>query len=502
MHKVSIIFNEGPPRPERFETRDCYPLQSKETKQIIADRLQQLKIITSLTYPKNRVCYVFDEMMTKHEYLFDDLSHPERPERIIEINKRFLEFSLVNRMKKLKGRSATTDELYLAHTYKHINFIRKLAEKDDLREASEQFDSVYLHSSTFECASHAAGSILQVVDEVLNGHSMCGVCVVRPPGHHAESDQPHGFCIFNNVAVAAQYAIRDHGLKRVLIVDWDVHHGNGIQHIFEKNPNVLYISLHRYDYGAFFPRSNDGDYNVVGEGLGEGFNVNIPWNKRTMGDAEYITAFQHIVLPIAYEFNPELVLISAGFDAAIGDPLGKYKVSPEAYGYFTHWLSALASGQTIVCLEGGYNVNTISYCMTMCTKTLLGDPLPHLQSFGRNSINSSSIETLHNVISVQMKYWNSLRFNKKLPHFGNVLPHNDSSQISDKLDNLRLDDTPNSSSLSSTPSTQRDADKNDKTTNTPNTCSNFNSGYVEAGPSKPVEKKPTLVDYLSENMQV
>lgn len=503
MHKVSITFHGGPPRPDRFATRNCYPLQSAETQRNIQERLDHLKITTNLTFPNNRVCYVYDEIMTKHENLFDELSHPEKPERIVEIHKRFQEFLLLDRMKHLKLRQATTDELCLAHSYKHIKFIRKAVEKGGLREVSEKFDSVYLHSSTYECASYAAGSVLQVVDEVLNGASQSGVCVVRPPGHHAESDTPHGFCIFNNVAIAAQYAIRDHGLKRVLIIDWDVHHGNGIQHIFEKDPNVLYISLHRYDFGSFFPRSKDGDYDVVGEGLGEGFNVNIPWNKRTMGDSEYSTAFQHIILPIAYEFNPELVIVSAGFDAAVGDPLGKYKVTPEAYGYFTHWLSALANGRIIVCLEGGYNVNSISYSMTMCTKALLGDPLPQLQSFGRSSINSSCIETLQNVVSVQKKYWKSLRFNKKLPFYENNLSKFvDSSPLSEKFDNLRLEDSPMSSSVSSSPSPQKDLGDNDKFNANPNETCETNLSDLAAGPSKPIEKKQTLVDYLSDNMQV
>lgn len=158
--------------------------------------------------------------------------------------------------------------------------MRKTVERiDELQNVADAYNSVYFHPKTFECASVAAGSVLQVVDVVLNGCARSGVCVVRPPGHHAESDLPHGFCIFNNAAIAANYAIRDHGMKRVLIVDWDVHHGNGTQHIFESSPNVLYISVHRYDHGNFFPKKVDADYTVVGEGSGEGFNVNIPWNK-------------------------------------------------------------------------------------------------------------------------------------------------------------------------------------------------------------------------------
>lgn len=183
-------------------------------------------------------------------------------------------------MKALEARTATQDELCLVHSSDHVELMQKTVEQSkDLKVSGDRYNSVYFHPKTFECAKLAAGSVLTVVDEVLNGDSRSGVCIVRPPGHHAESDLPHGFCIFNNVSIAAQYAISSHGLKRVLIVDWDVHHGNGTQHIFEQDPKVLYISLHRYDHGSFFPKGEDGDYKVIGSGAGEGFNVNIPWNK-------------------------------------------------------------------------------------------------------------------------------------------------------------------------------------------------------------------------------
>lgn len=141
-------------------------------------------------------------------------SHPEKPERLEMIDQRFKEFNLFQRLHKLPIRSATTDELCLAHTRSHVNAMRKIVESNELQASCERFNSVYFHPKTFECACIAAGSVLQVVDEVLNGNSRSGVCVIRPPGHHAESDLPHGFCIFNNVAVGAQYAVRDHGLKR------------------------------------------------------------------------------------------------------------------------------------------------------------------------------------------------------------------------------------------------------------------------------------------------
>lgn len=377
----------------------------------------------------------------------------------------------------------------LVHSPLHVEAMKEIVKQEDLHEASYKFNSVYLHPSTYDCATVSAGSVLQVVDEVLNGQSRSGLCVVRPPGHHAEHDEPHGFCIFNNVSIAAKYAIDIHGLKRVLIVDWDVHHGQGTQHIFEDDPRVLYISVHRYDSGNFFPKSKDADFTEIGSGTGKGFNVNIPWNKKGMADMEYIMAFQSIILPIAYDFDPELVLVSAGFDASIGDQLGGCKVTPEAYGHFTHWLSALANGRIILCLEGGYNVNSISHSMALCAKSLLGDPLPMLQMPPRwNGINASALETIQNVMTIQSGYWKCLKFNKKLPEV----------DINDNKVQKNLESTMQALNLGS-PSDGNDTDEKTEKSPVPEASS---SSSDQAGSSKAVEAKQTLSDYLAENIDV
>ncbi|XP_055712134.1 histone deacetylase 6 isoform X2 [Phlebotomus papatasi] len=435
LHQVVSVFKGITERPERFDTRNCYPVQNEERIRTVNERLQRLEMSTNLRVAPNRVCLVYDEAMAEHRNVFE--VHPECPKRITSIWDKLGEFGVVGRMHRVGSRVATVEELCLVHSPEHVKLMEESVQRKDLEVIGEQYNSVYFHSSTWNCATLAAGSVLQVVDDVLNGNSRCGVCVVRPPGHHAESDLPHGFCIFNNVSVAAEYAVRSHGLKRVLIVDWDVHHGNGTQHIFETRRDVLYISLHRFDQGNFFPKGPDGDYVEVGSGTGEGFNVNIPWNRRGMGDAEYTAAFHNIIMPIAYEFDPELVLVSAGFDAAIGDPLGGCKVSPEAYGHFTHWLSSLANGRVIICLEGGYNVNSIAYAMTMCSKALLGDPLPPLDICNRD-LNSSCIETIRNVLSVQKKYWKCLKFNKKVPNFVSE----DTTNLSEMVQGMTISDEP------------------------------------------------------------
>ncbi|XP_076299749.1 histone deacetylase 6 isoform X1 [Lasioglossum baleicum] len=419
-HLPVVTFNGTEERQDIYETSECYPVQSKEALETFDLKLNALILHTNLSKAPNKVCIVYDERMLKHCDISDD-THPEKPNRISGIYKWFQECNILDRCYVQQGRSATMEELLLAHSKEHIDRIKGTAstKAKELKKLESSFNSVYLHPETWISASVSTGSLLQVVGSVLNGESQSGVAVVRPPGHHAEDDMPCGFCIFNNIAVAAKYAIECHQLKKVLIVDWDVHHGNGTQSIFEEDPKVLYISVHRYDNGSFFPNSKNANYTSVGCGAGKGFNVNIPWNKKGMGDAEYIAAFQQVVMPIACQFNPELILVSAGFDACIGDPLGGCLVSPELYGHLVHWLSSLANGRVILSLEGGYNINSISHAMALCTKTLLGDPLPMLES-GLIPC-SSAINSINNVLKTQKQYWSNLIFNVSLPR-ENVLP--------------------------------------------------------------------------------
>ncbi|KAK2841392.1 hypothetical protein Q7C36_012971 [Tachysurus vachellii] len=316
-------------------------------------------------------------------------------------------WGLVDRCRRIPARLATEQELALCHGSEHIAMIKSTEQMKprDLNRLGHEYNS-----ST---------------SAILTGQVRNGVAIVRPPGHHAERDAACGFCFFNTAALTARYAQSiTHNALRVLILDWDVHHGNGTQHIFENDGqvgkeilvfrfksfiyfHVLYISLHRYEDGSFFPCSEDADYDKVGRGKGKGYNVNIPWNKARMGDVEYLAAFHHVVMPIAREFAPELVLVSAGFDAARGDPLGGYQVTPECYGHLTHQLLSLAAGRVLVILEGGYNLTSISNSMAMCTSMLLGDtppPLPPLPP-----PHQSAAVSINNVLRAHAPYWRSLR---------------------------------------------------------------------------------------------
>ncbi|KAK4477806.1 hypothetical protein RD792_017068 [Penstemon davidsonii] len=221
----------------------------------------------------------------------------------------------------------------------------------------------------------------QVAEKVAKGELDSAFAIVRPPGHHAEEDEPMGFCLYNNVAVATSFLLNERvrtgfilpelGIKKVLIVDWDVHHGNGTQKMFYKDPRVLFFSVHRHECGTFYPTGEDGSYVMIGEGPGEGYNINVPWENGRCGDADYLAVWDHILVPVAKEFNPDIVIISAGFDAAIGDPLGGCRVSPYGYSILLDKLMEFAGGKIVMALEGGYNLNSLANSVHACVEVLL-----------------------------------------------------------------------------------------------------------------------------------
>ncbi|KAG7262320.1 hypothetical protein CRUP_036507 [Coryphaenoides rupestris] len=259
----------------------------------------------------------------------------------------------------------------------------------------------------YHCAKLAVGATLQLVDRVMTGNVRNGMALVRPPGHHSQHSAANGFCVFNNVAIAAQYAKKHHGAKRVLIVDWDVHHGQGVQYCFEEDPSVLYFSWHRYEHQNFWPNLRESDFDSVGRGKGAGFNVNVPWNQVGMDNSDYLAVFFHVLLPIAYEFGPDLVFICAGFDSAIGDPEGHMCATPDIFGHLTHLLMNLADGRVCAVLEGGYNLTSLAQSVCQTVHTLLGDPSPHPAPLGGPC--QSALESVHSARSVHKKHWSCLK---------------------------------------------------------------------------------------------
>lgn len=220
-----------------------------------------------------------------------------------------------------------------------------------------------------------------------------------------------GFCILNNVAVAARHLQKCGLAKRILILDWDIHHGNGTQKIFLSDPTVLFISLHRHDHGRFYPHGVEGSSSFVGEEPAMGFSVNVAWNGPGITDADYLAAFLRVVLPIAMDFQPDFVLVSAGFDAAEGDPIGQCKVTPRGFALMTHLLTTLANGKILLVLEGGYNIPGIAACAEACMRVLLGEPVATLPPSPDLAVltetSSSALHSIEATVRAQSKYWSA-----------------------------------------------------------------------------------------------
>ncbi|ELU40937.1 histone deacetylase complex protein [Rhizoctonia solani AG-1 IA] len=388
-------------------------------------------------YHHLRTGYCYDSAMTMHTQHGVDPDdpesehHPEKPQRITCIRAILANNRLLERMHQIPIRQVRTNEVMLVHTRDLVDKVagleRSIAMTNEHITQTAQFYeqlSLYVTQATSQAAALSCGGVIECALAVARGQVRNSFAIVRPPGHHAEPDEHMGFCFYNNVAVATRVVFNETPVKRVLILDWDVHHGNGTQLAFEDDPNVLYISIHRYDGGEFYPGGTYGSMNSVGLGAGKGKSVNIPWPEGHMGDADYMYAFLNIVMPIAYEFAPELVfstlfyslapsikcssnlIVSAGFDAAAGDTLGNCEVTPECYAHMTALLSTLAGGKLVVALEGGYNLDSIAKSALAVTRALLGDPLPELPRLDASEI---ATEVVWQVARIQSQYWHCIQ---------------------------------------------------------------------------------------------
>jgi acetoin utilization deacetylase AcuC-like enzyme len=284
--------------------------------------------------------------------------HPERRERLSATLGHLERQAWFEHIDRVAPHPA--DEAWIETTHSHALLARARAA---CREGASFLDvtDVGICSASFDIALLAAGGALELCDRVAGGQLDNGFALMRPPGHHAERDMALGFCLFNNVAIAARYLQRHHGIDKVAILDWDVHHGNGTQHTFEEDPSVLYVSLHQYPY---YPGT--GAASETGSGAGAGATLNCPMPAGA-GDAEYEHAFVDRVLPKIDAFAPQLVLLSAGFDAHADDPLAQMRLSTAFYGWMTDRVIELshkhAHGRIVSLLEGGYNIGALPLCV-------------------------------------------------------------------------------------------------------------------------------------------
>lgn len=305
-----------------------------------------------------------DSRVRKHDI---GPGHPEQPERYTAVMDRLECSGLLRDLERLHVRNATDDELALVHTREYLALVER-----EIRQNRPQLSTGDTDISThsLEAACVAAGCVLSAVDAVFSGIVVNAFCVVRPPGHHASGARGMGFCFFNNIAIGAKYAQREYCAERVLIADWDVHHGNGTQDIFYEDGSVLFFSTHQ---SPWYPGTGDASEQGAGDGAGKTINCPLPAGS---GAVEIVGAFRNILLPAAQEFQPDLILISAGFDSRIDDPLGQFLLIDKDFSDLTCMMTDLAGkycdGRVVSVLEGGYNLEGLASAAETHVRALHG----------------------------------------------------------------------------------------------------------------------------------
>jgi len=336
-------------------------------------------------YKAHLAGYPHVESPQRLQVIYDMLDGPEMSGRFIEIS----------------PRDATDQELAWVHSKSHI---KKVADTDGKAHTSLDPDT-QTTSMSYQAAKKAVGGLFCLIDKIFDGTVHNGFALVRPPGHHAERDRAMGFCLFNNVACAALYAMNVYAVKKVLIVDWDLHHGNATQNTFYRDPAVLYFSTHQFPY---YPGS--GNLTEVGHEDGKGFTVNVALQPGC-GDTEFFQIFEKILVPITSSFEPELILISAGFDTYVDDPLGGMNMSTKGYAALTRIMMGLANkysaDRLLVTLEGGYHLAGLKKSVKAVLEELLQESIltkDDLETFKEGHMPP----VVEEVLNVQRAYWPTL----------------------------------------------------------------------------------------------
>ena len=330
--------------------------------------------------------------------------HPESHERLEALYRMLQEPGMKENYVEIKPRMATQEELELIHGPAYVRMVASTA-----GQAMTMLDpDTYACSKSYETAKLAAGGTLSAVDKVMKGELDNAFAFIRPPGHHAEANRAMGFCLFNNVAIAAGYALKAYKIHKVLIIDWDLHHGNGTQHSFYERADVLYFSTHQYPY---YPGT--GFFSETGSGVGKGFTVNVPLTAGP-GDGEYSKVFEEILEPIALEFKPDIVFVSAGFDIYYQDPLGGMQVTPEGFANLAkiilEFAQATCKGKVVFVLEGGYHLEGLRDSAREVLKTMRGEILAggRDEKIGKQADPRIIDPILKKVKETQKPFWKNL----------------------------------------------------------------------------------------------
>ncbi|MBT5869680.1 MAG: histone deacetylase [Nitrospinaceae bacterium] len=309
----------------------------------------------------NKTGYASDPFYLRHE----TEPHPENPGRLTAIQNRLESSEFYNNLTPIQPRKATVDEIANIHD---LGYIASVEQNCADHNRNLDADTV-ISQDSYNAALLSAGAGMTAIDQLVDGKINNAFCAVRPPGHHAEQDRAMGFCLFNNVAIAARYAQKIKALNKIFIFDWDVHHGNGTQHSFYNDPSVYYASAHQH---PFYPGSGAEEETGTGEGLGT--TLNLPMDAYS-DDEDYIAAVENRLISEIQRYNPDLIIISAGFDAHKNDPLAQIQLTTECFGKMTELLMQVAqdvcSGRILSMLEGGYDYNALSDSVQLHMQTLL-----------------------------------------------------------------------------------------------------------------------------------
>ena len=328
--------------------------------------------------------YVYHPVYLKH----DTGQHVEVAARLEAITSYLEESGLKSELTPIEPRPASIDEIALVH---QRNYIKEIEEEAASGGGWLDADTV-MSADSYQAALYAAGGVIRAVEAVMGGEVANAFALVRPPGHHATSGQAMGFCLFNNIAIAAEYALKKYKLERILIIDFDVHHGNGTQGTFYDNPRVMYVSTHEY---PFYPGT--GDINETGSGEGRGTNLNVPL-PAGCGDGEYLAVFEQVIAPAARRFNPRLILVSTGYDGHWADPLAMMQVSVGGFarmaGIIKELSDELCGGRLALTLEGGYNLEALAASVKATFDVLLGKAGDDLSGAPPRRAEPPNIESL------------------------------------------------------------------------------------------------------------
>ncbi len=334
--------------------------------------------------------------VTHSSYAQHTLSqHPEHTGRIISVWQTLIEGNLINRMQQNEPVEATDEMILAVHEATYLQQLKAISQQQRIVLLDAD---TYVLPQSLQIARLAAGGVVTAIEQVLNGQARNGLAAVRPPGHHALPQRGMGFCLFGNIAIGARYAQKAHDIQRILIVDYDVHHGNGTQDMFYDDPNVLFISTHQH---PFYPGS--GHIDEIGRGGGEGYTINIPL-AAGHGDRSYQEIYERIIWPAAQRFQPELMLVSAGFDAHWRDPLAQMMLSLQGYAHITRELvqmaETLCEGRIVFVMEGGYDLEVLGHGVRNIAHALLGDETVS-DPIGNSSRSEPSVESVIEAVCQQ-----------------------------------------------------------------------------------------------------